>query len=245
MMTRYQISLAGLAVLFCFSLLSGQTVFGQQAIGSVVALEGEAVAVRSSGMEEELGSGADVFLNDRILTRRRSRITIRFLDESTLSQGENSEMVLNEFVFNPARKKDNAFQVRMIQGAFRCITGKIVEMNPARFGLRTGKMTIGIRGTDIGIEINPYTGEENLLVFDLHRRELEVAPGVAGLEPFVVTTPFVQFQVTEKGVEQRALTQAEAKRFIKKSAPKGAPPPGGPTPASGVKMDMPPWLENR
>lgn len=244
-MIQNQKFLAGLALLCSAYLLTGQTAAGQEPIGSVIVLEGRATAVRATGVEEDLGVGTDVFLNDRILTRSRARLTIRFLDESTLSQGENSELVLNEFVFNPAQKKENVFQVRLIQGAFRCITGKIVEMNPERFGLRTGKMTIGIRGTDIGIDINPRTGEENLLVFDLHRRELEVAPSVPGMKPFVVTTPFVRFQVSEKGVEQHALTQADAKRFIKKSAPKGAPPPGGPTPASGMKMDMPPWLESR
>lgn len=216
-----------------------------QSIGTVNALEGKADAVRDAGSKTALNIGDSVYLKNRIVTRAKSKITIEFLDQSTMSQGENSEMVLDELVYNPARKSDNAFKTSLVKGVFRCITGRIVEMNPKRFSIKTGRATIGIRGSDIGFEIDPVTGDEKLLIFDLHRQLLEVTPDMPGVEPFVVSRANILFEISGKGVQEKALTKDAAERFINKSAPKGSPPPGGPTPSSGVKMDMPPWLENR
>ncbi|MGA1530312.1 MAG: FecR domain-containing protein, partial [Kiritimatiellia bacterium] len=124
-----------------------------QTIGTVVGLQGQAVIERG-GTESPLSLSAKVELNDRILTRSGAKLQILFDDDSVLALGENSEAVIDEYVYNPTEKKDNSFGASFGKGIFRLITGKITDLNPDRFKVKTARSSIGIRGCELGFLID-------------------------------------------------------------------------------------------
>ena len=121
-------------------------------IGSVIAVKGKCSAVGSDNKSRTLELKSPVFLNDRIVTGERSSIQIMLDDESMISQGEKSEMVIDKYLYSPEKKKANC-SLRAVKGLFRIITGKITSMNPERFKVRTKMATVGIRGCELGLEL--------------------------------------------------------------------------------------------
>ena len=124
-------------------------------IGSVIAVQGQAAATGGDGADRALALKAAVFAGDTLKTGPGSRVQIPFSDDSLFSQGENSETVLDEYVFDPNAKEKNGFKARVGKGVFRAVTGKITELNPSRFQIQTGRSTIGIRGCGLAGQIGP------------------------------------------------------------------------------------------
>jgi hypothetical protein len=151
-----------------------------QAIGTVVGLQGQAVIERD-GAETALSLSAKVELNDRILTRSGAKLQILFDDDSVLALGENSEAVIDEYVYNPTEKKDNSFGARFGKGIFRLITGKITDLNPDRFKVKTARSSIGIRGCELGFLIDD-NADRILLIRVPGGRQIIIGPAGQPLE---------------------------------------------------------------
>jgi hypothetical protein len=120
---------------------------GLMNIGIAAAVRGAVNALApGQAAGRVIGSGKPVYLNDHITTGADSRLQILLLDETTFTLGPNSDMVLDEFVYDP---KTNAGKVsaKISQGSFRFITGKVAQANPANMKVTLPVGTIGIRGT--------------------------------------------------------------------------------------------------
>lgn len=89
---------------------------------------------------------APVFEEDILTTGAGARVSLTFIDESTLTLGADAEMVVDEFVFNRAGAK-NAVALKWVAGAFLTATGAIGKQTPEAVSVRTPTVTIGIRGT--------------------------------------------------------------------------------------------------
>lgn len=138
-------------------------------IGQIVALQGTATAVGADGKSRPLALKSPLFMKDKLVTEAGSRLQILFIDESTIAQGEKSELVIDEYVFAPGKKEDNACSLSLTRGVFRVVTDKITKLNPARFKVKTKMATIGIRGCDLGFEVGP--DEEHIYVIMLQGNE--------------------------------------------------------------------------
>ena len=94
-------------------------------------------------------SGEDVFLGDEISSQDESRMQLMLLDETVFTIGPNTEMTVDEFVYDPAT---GAGQVTasLAKGVFRFMTGKVAQAAPEDMVVRLPVGTIGIRGT-IGV----------------------------------------------------------------------------------------------
>jgi hypothetical protein len=108
-------------------------------------------------------------MKDKVVTAAGSRLQIMFADESVISQGEKSEMTIDEYVYSPAKKDDNACSLGLARGVFRVVTDRITKINPDRFKVKTKMATIGIRGCDLGFDLRP--NEERIYVISLRHNE--------------------------------------------------------------------------
>lgn len=145
------------------SLFAGFTIPAlASSIGSVVSVEGQAQAERA-GQTVDLAVNTEIQLNDRIFTKEKSKVQIKFADESMLSLGENSDVVMDEYVYDASKAEENGFGANLGNGIFRVISGKIVELNPERFKVKTSRSTIGIRGCDLGF-LNDESGTQVLII---------------------------------------------------------------------------------
>lgn len=223
-------------------------------IGRIIALEGSASVVGEDGQKRVLELKSPIYLNDRIITADGSKIQVSFNDDSIISQGEKSEMLVDEYVFSATKKDDNSCSVKMMKGMFRVITGKITKINPERFRVRTKMATIGIRGCDVGFVITETSA--NVYVIQLSGQESITVtardnvgggewdglvagkwedPEVAKQHLLNVTKPNRIVSVTQGAgtPSERVLTSTELSTLISAVTPDQAPGTTGQTPPGG------------
>ena len=103
----------------------------------------------------KLGDG--VFQDETIETAEESNTQLLFLDETVLTVGPESSVVLDTFIFDP-EQNTGKIVLNTTKGLFRFITG---SMDPAAYKIATPVATLGIRGTIIEWR---HLGNDNILV---------------------------------------------------------------------------------
>ncbi|MDR1944265.1 MAG: FecR family protein [Synergistaceae bacterium] len=117
--------------------------------GKVDSMKAGFWATRSQG-RVDLNTGDDIYEYDILETDSSGTAVVRFADGSVLQIGSDAKINVTEIVFSGDR---NRFNVGIMQGAARMITGEIVKRNPNNFKVTTPKSTIGIRGTTLLFEV--------------------------------------------------------------------------------------------
>ncbi|MBL8665421.1 MAG: FecR domain-containing protein [Candidatus Odyssella sp.] len=93
-----------------------------------------------------VGSGDEVFLGDRIVTRAGSGVQIMLLDGTTFSIGPDASMVIDEFVYNPATNTGR-LAATLTRGTLRVISGRLGRQDDEAIRVKLPQATVGIRGT--------------------------------------------------------------------------------------------------
>ena len=136
--------LVALAVALLCGFAGGQ-VAGQEAIGTVSRIQGEASGVLG-GATRALGLNASVFLNEVVSIGAKARLEVTFKDNTRLTLGEKTNLTLDKFVFNPAARRGRiGFRV---SGAFRFLSGQVSKLARSDVSVTTPFATIGVRGTE-------------------------------------------------------------------------------------------------
>ena len=118
-----------------------------QAAGVVKSIKGEVVIFRS-GQALEVGEGMRIFMGDRVQTAETGSVGLIFSDDSLVSMGPASEMVVSEYHFVPIENK-LSFVIRIFRGTIAYLSGQISKLSPESVRLETPVMTIGVRGTQV------------------------------------------------------------------------------------------------
>ncbi|MEK7389096.1 MAG: FecR family protein [Elusimicrobiota bacterium] len=116
-------------------------------IGVAAAVRGPVNATapgQSAGRVVE--TGKPVYTRDHVVTGSEGRLQILLNDETSFSLGPNSDMILDEFVYDPASGAGK-ISASVAKGAFRFVTGKVARRDPDSMKVETPVATIGIRGT--------------------------------------------------------------------------------------------------
>ena len=119
------------------------------------------VQAATAGRDRQLRVGDRVFQNERIDTGADGRTQILFLDETTITVGPNSSVVLDTFVFDPD-KGLHSVVIQATQGVLRFVSG---SGNSRAFEIRTPVATVGVRGTVLDILVAP-DGATTVLVVE-------------------------------------------------------------------------------
>ena len=115
-------------------------------IGVASAVRGSVNATAPGAAGRVVETGKDVYSHDKIKTGPEGKLQILLLDQTSFTIGANSEMELDEFVFDPATNAGKV-SAKIVKGAFRFVTGKVARRDPASMQVETPVGTIGIRGT--------------------------------------------------------------------------------------------------
>lgn len=200
---------------------------GAESIGVTVALEGKASATEPAGTPRALAIKSDILLNDTVKTEAKSRLQVSLNDNTLLAVGESSDMLIDEYVYNPAKASDNAFGVKMGKGLFRVVTDKITDLNPDRFTVKTRRATIGIRGCDLGFDTTAEN-EDRVAVLAIPKGKKVIITATATGKTLTVETPTF-ITISDRGlIFQRDLTSADRNIAQQVTAPlAGTPEPVG------------------
>ncbi|MBF0344496.1 MAG: FecR domain-containing protein [Nitrospirae bacterium] len=140
-----------LIVILCVS--AGSRANGAEDIGKVVALKGQAQIERD---KKELTAKAQdgIWLIDAVTTKEASKTKMLFIDDSVLTVGEKSKVVIKEFVYGKDDRSKAVFN--LLDGKMRTAVGR------SNFEVQTPTLVAAARGTVIYFETGikdskPYT----------------------------------------------------------------------------------------
>ncbi|MBX6321739.1 MAG: FecR domain-containing protein [Rhodospirillaceae bacterium] len=123
------------------------TAAAAEPIGQVKVATG-AVTVSRGGTRESLTTGDHVFQADVITTGPDGSVGITFADNSRLSLGPSSELVIMRFLFNTTTH-EGAFDSYLRKGTLAVKSGQIVEQTPEAMTITIPAAVLGIRGTEL------------------------------------------------------------------------------------------------
>jgi hypothetical protein len=126
---------------------------GWAAVGQVTALDGKAVRVPKSGVEQALAVGVPVELEDTIRTSADSSLKLVLTDGTALALGPDSELVFDVAEF--AGQERGAFSARLVLGQFWAKVKKAAAGSTSRFEVKAGRAVAGVRGTIFRVDATP------------------------------------------------------------------------------------------
>ncbi|MDP1610198.1 MAG: FecR family protein [Sulfuritalea sp.] len=133
--------------------LSAAVEAGAATAGRVASLSGSLMAAKLDGRKVALAVNSPIDTGDTLHTDSTAWALVRFNDGSVVTIKPDSRFQVQEFDFeesDPAR--DNIVLV-LVKGGLRAVTGLIGKRHkPGAYRLRTLTATIGIRGTDYGVQ---------------------------------------------------------------------------------------------
>ncbi|MGJ3259318.1 MAG: LamG-like jellyroll fold domain-containing protein [Rhodospirillales bacterium] len=121
-------------------------------IGNIESLQGEVYAIRVDGTRERLELGDQVFQGDILESGPQGNVGVLLADETTFAMGPEGRMVLDEMVYDPGTQ-EGSVSMSVLQGVFTFVSGQVAKTDPDAMTLDTPVATIGIRGTQVGIDI--------------------------------------------------------------------------------------------
>ena len=116
---------------------------GTDVVGKVSRIQKSAVAMQDA-LPRILETDSDIQLGDVISTGKGARVEIVMTDGTELTLGERTHFVVQEFIME---QSGNNAVMRLLEGAFKVTSGKIMETADASLVVQTNTATIGIRGT--------------------------------------------------------------------------------------------------
>jgi hypothetical protein len=134
-----------------------------QASAKLQAVRGQLDAVSASGERRRVTEGAPLYPGETVETSPNSEGVLIFRDESKVRLGQSSRLRIDEFVYTPSSTIDSRYVVSLLRGSLRAVTGLIGKAAPRNVTYRTNTATIGIRGTELGIECTGACAGESIV----------------------------------------------------------------------------------
>ena len=126
----------------------------QPVIGTPSLIVGDVRVRRNGGREWVIKPGIPLRSGDIIITGPDSKLQVLLVDKTAFTVGMNSELLLDDFVYDTNNGIVN-ISARILKGAFRFITGKVAKRKPDAMQVTTSVIAIGIRGTNLQVNVLP------------------------------------------------------------------------------------------
>jgi hypothetical protein len=134
----------------CLLAVAG-TAAAAETIGVVRTTSGDATVTRG---EKTLPAvpGMKILVGDTLGTGPGGSLGVILRDDSSLSIGPGSRLVLRSFQFSPSKEKFNLV-ARITRGTMAYLSGLIGKLAPEKVRFETPTATIGIRGTRFAVKV--------------------------------------------------------------------------------------------
>jgi hypothetical protein len=155
-----------------------------QQVGINSAVNTDATGTAPGAATRPLVIGQQVVHREHIVTDAGGQAQLLFLDESAMTIGPNSDVTIDEFVYDPATGKGR-LAMNATRGVMRFVGGKLSK-NEDAVSLKTPAATIGIRG---GIFVLDQQRNGALDVVFVYGKGMKVT-GASGAAQFVTRPGF-------------------------------------------------------
>lgn len=96
--------------------------------------------------------GGRVRVSDTVVTGSDGSVGITFTDNTLLSAGPDSVLVLERYAFN-STTHDGKFDARLNRGSLAVVSGKIAKQSPDAMVIKTPSSLLGVRGTEFLVKV--------------------------------------------------------------------------------------------
>ena len=120
--------------------------------GRIKVSKGE-VQIERDGKRLPAPVGATILARDTVKTGPDGSVGITFQDNSLLSAGPNSELVIERFVFDSTTHKGE-FDTVLKKGTLAVVSGQIVKQSPEAMRVKTPAAIMGVRGTEFVVKVD-------------------------------------------------------------------------------------------
>ena len=117
----------------------------------IVKVSSGSVTIERAAKSQPAIPGTRVEVGDRVTTGRDSSVGITLRDNTLLSAGPNSVLVLEKFLFDSTTHA-GAIDASINRGTLSVVSGKIVKQSPETVRFRTPNAILGVRGTSFIID---------------------------------------------------------------------------------------------
>lgn len=121
-------------------------------VGQIKVAKG-AVHVERGGQRLPAAVGMAVLQSDILVTGADGSAGVTFSDNSLLSTGPNSVLVVDKYTFNTTTHAGE-FDASLKKGTLAVVSGKIVKQSPGAMRVRTPAAIMGVRGTDFVVQVD-------------------------------------------------------------------------------------------
>lgn len=111
------------------------------------------VTIDRAGQRLPAMVGMPVQEKDVVSTGADGSVGISFTDNSMLSAGPNSVLILDKYAFDAASGK-GALEANLARGTLAAVSGKMVKSSPESMKIRTPAAIMGVRGTEFVIKVD-------------------------------------------------------------------------------------------
>lgn len=188
-------------------------------VGVAAAVNVDAKGRPPGGSPRVISLGSNVVFNEEITTDGAGLVQILLLDGTTFTVGPNSQLTIDEFVYNP-----NSGEAKVVaslsKGVFRFVGARTSQTEGGAV-VKTPVGTIGIRGAVTNISYDPSTGESTAAL--VAGNKLTITDG-DGTQRIVYETGYTAVITKDRGggttTTVRKSTAAETRAFQQQLAGK-------------------------
>jgi hypothetical protein len=141
-------------------------VFAAAAVASILAVAGTAwandagqvktvkgtVHVERDGKRLPASVGMPIRQADALVTGADGSVGVTFSDNSLLSTGPNSVLVVDRYSFDSTTHAGR-FDASLRKGTLAVVSGKMVKQSPDAMKVRTPAAIMGVRGTEFVVQV--------------------------------------------------------------------------------------------
>ncbi len=138
------------AGLLAISILGFSVEAAEQA-GMIKVSKG-AVSIERDGQRMAAAVGTPVMVADRLRTGDDGSVGLTLRDNTLLSAGPNSLLVVDKFAYDNAAQ-DGKMALTIRKGTLSVASGKIAKRTPESVDFHTPTSILGVRGTEFVIEV--------------------------------------------------------------------------------------------
>ena len=129
-------------------------------IGTIGIVIGQADVVNRN---IDLKIKENIYFGDIIRTGAQTNLQILFEDETVFTIGENTEIVINEFIYDPNQNNElNKISAELMRGSLKVVTGLISKENPENLLITLPTGVLATRGTEVQALVKP--GQNDVVV---------------------------------------------------------------------------------
>lgn len=124
------------------------------AIGSIADQQGKDAAIKRGTQNIAGKKGTGIESDDVIKVASESETSITFRDNTKVKIKANSQLVIDDFVFDPKASDAGKMAIKVAMGTVQYTSGQIAKANHQHINIKTPTAQIAVRGTDFSMTVD-------------------------------------------------------------------------------------------